>query len=187
MHNARNRQAAKLRPAQAFPADVTIPPHRGASTRSVELPPLARPACPAPAKKRAAPKRRKKPAQRRRKAAAKPPVIALPQQSEPLAEPGIDLAAWLALPPPQPAAPLPRARVLAVQRGDSLLDALALWLGSRTRQLWRRLNRIELRQTARPGDEVLRLRAENERLRLQLEALLALQSGAGGSQAVSTA
>jgi hypothetical protein len=191
MHNTRNRQAAKVRPPQAFPADVVIPPHRGSSPCVIEMPPpLVRAAAPVrPAPKRKAAKRKKKAVQRRRKVAAKPPVIALPQRSEPLAlpEPAIDIAAWSALAPPQPAQPLPRSRAVALHRSGGMLDALAVWLGTRTWQLWRRLGRLELRRSAQGNAELQRLRAENERLRLQLEALLALQTGAGGSQAPSPA
>ncbi len=206
MHNARNRRAATCRRTPAFPADVVIPPHRGASPCSVAmpLPPAKTPT--RPAKSRAAPKRKKKPAQRRRKAAGKPraavPVIALPHRDEPLTEPAIDLAAWSALAPPQPdpAPALPQNRALAPYRSGGLLVAVADWLGSRTQQLLRRLGEhqrsapqrtirlgLTLRRRARPEDELQRLRAENERLRHQLEALLAMQSGASGNQAASPA
>jgi hypothetical protein len=178
MHNARKRRAAAGRRAPVFPVEVVIPPHRGASLRSVELPPPAAKPPSRPDKSRAAPKRRKK-QQRRRKVVVKTPsVIALPQRSEPLTEPAIDIAAWSALAPPQPTEPLPRSRALAVQRGGGLLDMLALWLGTRTLTLWRRLGQLELPRVGRSDTELLRLRAENERLRLQLEALLVLQSSA---------
>lgn len=206
MHNARNRRAATCRRTPAFPADVVIPPHRGASPCSVEMPPPPAKAATHPAKSRAAPKRKKKPAQRRRKAAGKPraavPVIALPHRDEPLTESAIDLAAWSALAPPQPG-PAPamlQNRALAPYRSGGLLVAVADWLGSRTQQLLRRLGELQrpapqrtirlgltLRPRARPDDELQRLRAENERLRHQLDALLTMQSGASGKQADSPA
>jgi hypothetical protein len=209
VHGAKNRPPLPGLPAAlppAFPREIVIPPRRGAVALAIELP-AAQPK--APAKPRAAPKRRKKPAQRRRKAAIKPraappPVIALPHLPEPLtqqaSEPAIDLAAWSALAPvPEPVSePLPRARALAVPRGEGLLGALADWLGSQARLLWRKLGsarparrrfrpQTPLRSARREGDELARLKAENEHLRGQLEALLALQSGAGGNRATSPA
>ncbi len=166
-------------------------------------------AAPRATKKRAAAKRKQAPVKHRAKTNGKPPqtatatpaVIALPYCPEPLveADPAIDLAAWSALAPLAPATtPLPRNRALAHRRGSGLLTAIANWLGSRAQLGWRkleqtrfeatptrkwRLGKLAFKRGPDPDDELLRLRAENERLRLQLEALLALQSGVGGNQA----
>jgi hypothetical protein len=156
-------------------------------------------------KKRTAAKGKKKPAVQRRKAATKPrawkplakplatpAVIALPHLPEPLveSEAAIDLATWLALAPPQSAPePLPRSRAPALHRSGGLIGALADWIGARTQQLWRTISRLDrqrprfrpslpLRRSAQDAAELAKLKAENERLRLQLEALMALQTGA---------
>jgi hypothetical protein len=188
MDNARNRQAPsrkrpRVKPAAPLPASEPVP----MSAKAKAPPRLAK-------KQRTAAKRKSKPAEKRSKAAVKPraaaPVIALPHRHEPLTQPGIDLAAWSALVPRLPPdEPLPRARALAVPRKGGLLVAVADWLGSHTRQLWRSLSGPKRpapkRRAARSEDELLRLRAENERLRHQLEALLALQTGAADSRTAS--
>lgn len=189
MHNRRNQQAAarrapagkaraKARPAPAFPADIQIPPHRGASAALSTIPlpiPLAAAKPPAAAgvaarplfampSPEAAQERPRKPPRRKVRAKAKPkaakamPVIALPAVPEPLVA----------------AAPLPRARALTPHRPPGLFDQLARWLGSRLEQTWQRLGGIRPDAEA----ELRRLRAENARLQGQLEALLALHERA---------
>lgn len=193
MHNRRNQKAAERRApaaktktrtksAPAFPAEIQIPPHRGATARLSAIPlpiPLAAAPPPAPARvaarslfampppEVAAERPRNRPG---RKAKAKPkaksrkltkkaaPVIALPVMPEPLVA----------------AAPLPKNRALAPHRPPGLLDQLTRWLGSRLELTWQRLGGI------RPdaASELKRLRQENARLQAQLEALLALHERA---------
>lgn len=129
-------------------------------------------------------------------------MIALPYLPEPLVtpEPAIDLAAWSALASSGPATlPLPPGRAPALQRSGGLLGAIADWLGCSVQHAMRRigqfdlppkpalLQRLKLRRKPGANDELLRLREENERLRLQLESLLAHQSSVEGHQVHSPA
>lgn len=194
MHNRRNQQAAtrrspsakvatkpraKDRPAPKFPADIQIPPHRGATARLASIPlpiPLAAVTPPNPAKVAARPlfampspeaeeRPRTRPKRKAKvKAKAKPrspatkpaPVIALPAMPEPLIA----------------AAPLPKERALALHRPAGLFDQLARWLGRRLELTWQRLGGVK----PDAASELKRLRQENARLQAQLEALLALQN-----------
>ncbi|WP_140420579.1 hypothetical protein [Novosphingobium sp. B 225] len=171
---------------RGFPADVLIPPHRGAMARAISL---AEPVT-ATAKPKRKPKAKRPPKlAKRKKAAAKSaavPVIALPNRPEPLvaldaAPPSAPLAPLPRLPltpsiaPAQvPLRPLPRRRTLAPWRPAGLAAQIGAWLLGRSRKLAALL-------APRPGhrpaadQELARLRAENERLRLQIEALLALR------------
>lgn len=182
MHNQRNRRAAKpkalkiktARTTPAFPAEVKIPPHRGAVAVGISAPlvsGIALFALPVQPKIKPAAKRRKP----RRKARAlgkapqrRPKLVAalpLPQSAEPLVE------------------PLPRNRSLAPLRASGLLARINDWLGQSARGLWDRLGGVP---TARPAPrrkkasaqelELIRLRAENARLKRQLDALLARDS-----------
>lgn len=194
MHNRRNQKAAKRRapaakakakpkPAPAFPTEIQIPPHRGASARLSAIPvsvplaiPLAAVPPPVPARVAARPLfampspevAAERPRTRRKvktKTKAKPraakkakPVVALPAMPEPLVA----------------AAPLPKARAMTLHRPPSLLDQLTRWLGSRLEQSWQRLGGIRPDAAA----ELKRLRQENARLQVQFEALLALHERA---------
>lgn len=192
MHNRRNQKAAerrapaakakaKARPAPKFPAEIQIPPHRGATARLSAIPlpiPLAAATPPAPARvaarslfampsleaeerPRTRPRRKAKTkAKTKPRNAAKKamPVIALPASPEPLVA----------------AAPLPRARALAPHRPPGLFDQLTRWLGGRLELTWQRLGGIGPDAAA----ELKRLRQENARLQFQLEALLALHERA---------
>lgn len=184
MPNHRNRRAAKAKAPRSsvsvpriamFPVAVALPPQRGALVRAIDLPlppaalapmalasaaaPLvAMPARPAAAKpsRRQAPKRK---AAKRKSVKPKLTAIAaitLPSQPEPLVTSG---------------------RALVPYRADGLMGQLSHWLTGRASQLWQRLGGP--RQT-RPGlaqsaAKIRQLRAENARLKAQLEALLALQ------------
>ncbi|MBS3931488.1 MAG: hypothetical protein KGZ65_09650 [Sphingomonadales bacterium] len=194
MHNRRNQKAAKRRApaakakakpksAPAFPAEIQIPPQRGATARLSAIPvsvplaiPLAAAPPPAPARVAARPlfampspevaaerprtRRKVKAKTKTKPRAAKKakPVIALPAMPEPLVA----------------TAPLPKARAMTLHRPPGLLDQLTRWLGSRLAQTWQRLGGI------RPdaGAEIKRLQQENARLQVQLEALLALHERA---------
>lgn len=184
---------APPRVPQAFPGDVVIPPHRGAVSEDhvlADAPPALftvpeRPAAPPPRKKKATAKRRKPPkrtraikgakaAARRKPASARANagetiIFAMPPRAEPLVDDRT----------PMPLQPLPRSRALARAPHGGLLGAIAEWIGSGL--LWL----IESGPRPAPakgpsraqrqrGDELKRLREENESLRLQLEALLAL-------------
>ena len=187
MPNHRNRRAAKAKARRStvavpriasFPIEVALPPQRGALVRTIDLPlppaalnpaalasaatPLfAVPARPPAAKpsRRKAPKRKtakRKSAKPKLTATAATAAIALPSQPEPLVTSG---------------------RALVPYRADGLMDQLSHWLTGRASQLWQRLSGP--RQT-RPGlaqsaTKIRQLRAENARLKAQLEALLALQ------------
>ena len=171
---------------RSFPADVVVPPRRGAMARSVDIvvPPLAAPAKP---KRKPRPKRVPKPkAAKRHKAAQDAPQIAkaipLPQLPEPLvalqtSPPNAPLAPLPRLPitpPPRgPLRPLPRRRTLTPWRPAGLAAQIGQWLIGRSRALAALL--APRRADPAPAEELARLRAENERLRLQLEALLALR------------
>lgn len=185
MHNRRNQVAAKPRPprartslAPAFPADVAIPPPLGASSKTITLParvaaqplfamperePQERLRTPIKPKRRKAPARRRKAAGKARKARAPRPdpatalaAFALPRQDEPLVE---------ATPSPPP------SRALAPARSSGMLAQIGQWLGQRAEAIWARLGS----PTQGSSAELRQLRAENARLRSQLDALLALQ------------
>ena len=198
MPTVRKRAAAKARTKsgrEVFPTDSSALPSAPAKVRKAQA---------SVSKKRASPKRKQAPTPRRAKSAGKtrrattatPAVIALPYLPEPLVtpEPAIDLAAWSALAPPGSPSPLPRNRALAPTRSGGLLGAIADWLGGRVRQTLRRIGQFNLppgpsllqrltpQRRVAPDAELLRLRTENEHLRLQLEALLALQTGSGSHQ-----
>lgn len=170
---------------RSFPADVLIPPHRGAITRSIELavaPPATAPIPKAKAKRKPRPKRPGKAARKAPAKLAEVPVIALPARPEPLvaleASPSPAPLAPpprrpIALPPHGPIAPLPRRRTLAPWRPAGLAAQLGQWLRDRAAALTRRVAATSA--LAPPEVELVRLRAENERLRLQIEALLALR------------
>lgn len=198
MHNRRNQVAAKSRPPRErlvksapppqFPGDVAIPPHRGASLKPVNLPilksavparvaaqplfalperePPERLRTPATAKRRKAPaKRRKassKAAQPRPSPAGALAAFALPQHAKPLV-----------IAPPGPRAE--QSRALALVRPAGLLGAIGSWLNLRAQGLWQQLGTGPDR---RDRAEIRRLRAENSRLKAQLEAFAALQAGA---------
>lgn len=202
MHNRRNQVATKPRPPRErplktalppqFPGDVAIPPHRGASLKAIDQP-IPKSAVPArvaaqplfalperepPERLRTPPKakRRKAPA-KRRKASGKVRSVKVPK---PRPSPAEALAAFAL---PQRAEPLvittpaPQAgqsRALAVARPAGLLGAIGSWLGQRAQGLWQQLGTgPDLRDRA----EIRRLRAENARLKAQLEAFAALQAG----------
>ena len=202
MHKRRNQVAAKSRPPRGrsaksaappqFPGDVAIPPHRGAILKTVELPvpksavparvaaqplfalpgrePPERLRTPAKAKRRKAPAKRRKASGKVRSAKATKPrpspaealaIFALPQRAEPLV-----------IAPPAPRAE--QSRALAVVRPAGLLGAIGSWLTSRTQGLWRQLG---TGPDPRDRAEIRRLRAENARLKAQLEVFAALQAG----------
>ncbi len=182
MHNQRNRRAAAPRTAgiakaPSFPAEIAIPPHRGAVSKAIELPRpqptleqlFAVPPRAEPAAKKRKPAALRRKAQRKAKATGKPPrrgpklippAIPLGQANEPLVT------------------PLPRSEAPVVYRPGSLIDQVAAWLSDRGRALWDRLGGVP---TARPAprrarlskeaEELRRLRAENQRLKRQLAAL----------------
>lgn len=190
MHNRRNQQAAtrrapvarikakpkaKTKAAAAFPADVAIPPHRGASARIAAIPlpiPLAaatppaaarvaaRPlfAMPPPAateRPRTRPKRKAKAKSKTKPRTATRPALALPAMPEPLIV----------------AAPLLTTRALAPYRPAGLIDQVTHWLVRQLELTWQRLGGVKPDSAL----ELKHLRQENARLQAQLEALLALQ------------
>jgi hypothetical protein len=190
------RQAEPALPA--FPADIRVPLHRGAVSYSIDhiysaatATAIAQPGPPAKSDKSAKPKKpaakRTRPAKRtaaKRKPEAATqravpmPAIPLPQAPEPTAE--LDAI----FPPRQP---LPRHRAPVPYGSGGLLGQLTSWLRDRSRRAALLLfppaappkRKVRARErTKLPPDEVTRLRAENERLRRQLEALLALQAAA---------
>lgn len=95
-------------------------------------------------------------------------------------------------------APLVRSRALAAHRPDGLLDHIAAWLASRGRairlafigkprqvpQPKARLKPMAVQKPRRDPrqDELARLRQENHKLQLQLQALLAQQAGTARQQ-----
>ena len=151
---------------------------------------------------------RKPAAPRRVAAEAKPQVVqsqaAKPRKSAPRRKPAnAALPPAIALPSEVPAAPteqlpitplsitpLPRSASLAPYRKTGLFGLIGSWLRIATRQatsgLAGSVRRPNMKPKARkpagqfraPFDEVAELRAENARLRSQLEALLALQEKA---------
>lgn len=185
MHNRRNHRATAPRPvtAPAFPADIAVPPHRGAAIRGIAAPAPAKvpepsiavlfavPAKPKPAIKKRKPAAVRRKAQKKAKARGKmpprgpklTPALTLPDQPEPLV-----LAA------------LPKSKALVKHRAGGLSALLADWIGSRLQAVWDRIGGVP---TARPAPrrkkasaeelELNRLRAENARLKRQMEALLA--------------
>ena len=172
---------------RSFPADVLIPPHRGALARSVDVgtpPPIAAPIA-KPRRKpkpKPGPKRRGKTARKAPARTAEVPVIALPARPEPLialeASPSPAPLAPpprrpIALPPHGPIGPLPRRRTLAPWRPAGLAAQLGQWLQLRMAALARRF--AATAQQGAPDAELARLRSENARLHLQIEALLALR------------
>ncbi len=168
---------------RSFPADVLIPPHRGAMARSVDLiVPLAPAAPRAKPKRKPRPKRVGKGARKVRGKVAEVPAIALPARPEPLVALEASPSPAPLAPPPRrplvppprlPLAPLPRRRTLAPWRPAGLAAQLGQWLQGRAAALARRLARAAQRPDSLA--ELARLRAENERLRLQIDALLALR------------
>lgn len=170
------------RALRSFPADVLIPPHRGAMARSIDLAIPPSPAAPlAKPKRKPRPKRTGKSARKVPARTAEVPVIALPARPEPLvALQASPSPAPLAPPPRRPVAPtprlpptpLPRRRTLAPWRPAGLAAQLGQWLQGRAAALARHFAAT----TQQPDNaaELARLRAENERLRRQIEALLAL-------------
>lgn len=184
MHNKRNRRAArpnapKIKPAcaaPAFPTEVKIPPHRGAVSVAIEPPTVtgvALFAMPAAAKPSPTPKRRKPAAQRRKaprtaKVPGKSPprgpkltsALPLPQSTEPLVE------------------PLPRNRAPVLTRPGGLLARINDWLSQSAKGLWDRLGGMpsdrpapRRKKASAAEHELIRLRAENARLKRQLEAI----------------
>lgn len=204
MHNRRNqvavkprppsRKAAKPKPAPAFPSTIAIPPHRGSSPVAMALPqallttpqalfamPQRESAAPKPPPKRrkSAAKRRKPPGKTRRaKAAAARPdpaaalaAFALPRREEPLVHSDS---------PPAPAAPTP-GRALAKAQPEGLSAQIGQWLRLRLTRIWDRLGGVPHGSVPADQAELRRLRAENARLRDQLDALLTLQISASSS------
>jgi hypothetical protein len=182
MHNQRRRHASTQRPSvpgkpPAFPAEVTVPPHRGAVSTAIDLPAPApelerlfalTKAKPASKKRKPAALRRK--AQRKAKATGKPP-----RRGPRITTPALPLNQV-----PEPlVTPLPRNRAPALVRRGAVLDQIADWLKGRARLLWDRLGGVPSVRPAprrtRPGkeaEELRRLRAENQRLKRQLAALV---------------
>lgn len=186
MHNLRNRRPAAPKPAKskgtakvpAFPAEVAIPPHRGAISTEI-APPAQKPtvaalfAVPQQAKPKA-PARKRKPAALRRKAQRKAKATGKPPRRGPKLEaPAIPLTAVA-----EPlVTPLPRHKAPAPYRPGGTLAAVADWLRLKGLALWDRLGGVP---TARPAprrarlsaeaEELRRLRAENARLKRQIAA-----------------
>ncbi len=184
--------------APAFPTDVAVPPHRGASIRPA-TPAPAKPAAqpsiavlfavpprPKPAAKKRKPAAVRRKAQRTAKARGKLPprgpklipALALPGQAEPLVQ----------------GAPIVTGRALALHRSGGLQARLADWISARLQAVWDRLGGVP---TARPAprrarldpqaEELRRLRAENARLKRQMDALLAQRPPATVPRPVSKA
>jgi hypothetical protein len=184
LHNPRHRRAAVAplphrAKVSAFPNEVAVPPRRGAAIRLAEpVPPEPTIAAlfTVPPRPKAAPKKRKpagvrRKAQKKAKARGKPPprgpklvpALALPVQAEPLV-----LAAT------------PKGTALVKHRPGGLTTMLAGWIGTRLQAVWDRLGGVP---TVRPAPrrkkasaqelELIRLRAENARLKRQMDALLA--------------
>jgi len=139
----------------------------------------AKPAARKRTRRKPAPRKAVKPkavASRRPPAAAKiaePPAIPLPDLSTPFAEPATA---------PAPLAPLPRKASLTHYRKGGLIEAIGFWLRTTARRAKAKLGASKvLARPAEPagGESTLEeLKAENERLRRQLEALLALSDAA---------
>ena len=205
MHNRRNQVAAKSRPPRGrsaksaappqFPGDVTIPPHRGASLKTVELPvfksavparvaaqplfalpgrePPERLRTPAKPKQRKAPAKRRKPSGKVRSAKAAKPRPSPAEALAAFALPQRDEP--LVIVHPAPVAPASgQSRALAVVRPAGLLGAIGSWLGNRAQRLWQQLGSAG--PAPRGRAELRRLREENARLKAQLEAFAALQA-----------
>jgi len=211
MHTVRNRKASRppvacmskipaprSARAPAFPADLVLPPRRGAVITAAAWPAMALPGIdagdvlvstappaqkPLPRGKRA--KRRARKAGRAGLRANHVPALALPPAPEPLVEPLARVAqppaAEPVVSPPcddprdprDPAAPLPRARSLVPARRQGLVDIVAYIL----RDSGRRLARWSARrhQTRENRAEMARAERERASLQLQLEALTALR------------
>ena len=182
----------KQRPAKVFgtfPSDVTVPPHCGTRPRAIDFSPLVAspfamlsagfvallPSCrlhspPAPV-------RRSKPSRSRLSSSGRPKRPSRGRQSRCLrAEPLVE-----------------RSQAVVVYREGGLLGPLGHWLGARAEALLRWLGGVasprppqsrkaQLRKAqsrtpqprkSEPADQIQRLVAENDRLKAQLEALLA--------------
>ena len=146
MHNQRNRRATKAK----APRGSLAPAPRVAPPALFAVPTVP---CPAkPARRKAA----KRKAAKRKVAKTKAPAIALPQMAEPLVVSG---------------------QALVPYRADGLIGQLNHWLTGQVSQMWRRLGGLGQSppKTNHSTAQVRQLRAENARLKAQLEALLALQ------------
>ena len=204
MHNRRNRVATKSRPQRKrrvksdppprFPCDVAVPPHRGASLTSIDLPALklavparvaaqplfALPEREPPERLRtpAKAKRRKAPVKQRKASSKGDAKVRTVKTAEPRPSPTEALAVF-ALPqrtePLVIAPPAPQSRALAVVRPAGLLGAIGSWLNLRAQGLWRQLG---TGPDPRDRAELRHLRAENTSLKAQLEAFAALQAAA---------
>ncbi len=196
MPKPRHRRVVARRPSQskapAFPAEVTLPPHRGAAIRCAAPDPpeptlavlFAVPPRPKPSSKKRKPAAVRRKAQRQARARGKPPprgpkltpALALPDQSEPMV-----LA-------------VPTNRSLVQHRTGGLTAMLGDWLNARMQALWDRMGGVP---TTRPAPrrkkisaqelELIRLRAENARLKRQMETLLATNKSPPPPRQVSKA
>ena len=145
LHNQRNRRAAK-----AKPADSPAPAPRVAPPSLFAVPTV--PCQAKPARRKAA----KRKSAKRKFAKTKVAAIALPQMAEPLVTTG---------------------QALVPYRPGGLIGQLNHWLGGRVTQVWRRLSGLGqgAPKPRHSSAQIRQLRAENARLKAQLEALLALQ------------
>ena len=172
----REAEAAHARSADAMAAKPASPGLMlvGAKPKSDK-----RPDKPKPAKAKTAPRKRataQRTATQAKQAAAKPRAARKPRQVLPPAPAG---------PATQPAellliTPLPRSAALTPYRKTGLFGLIGSWLRIATRQaatgVAGSVRRPKLQANPRPQiDELAKLRAENARLRRQLDALLSFQ------------
>ena len=149
MHNQRNRRAAKANVVvKAKPAGNSGQPHRVAPPALFVVP--AQPKAIKPTRRKTAKRKATK-----RKAANKA-AITLPQIAEPLVSTG---------------------QALAPYRPGGLIGQLNRWLSGRVTQVWQQLGKLgqNAPKPRRPAAQLRQLRAENAKLKAQLEAVLALQ------------
>ncbi len=197
--SSRHDLALVARAAPSFPADLVVPPRRGAvitttawpviTLTAVDVPgdALVMASAPAPALRKAAPLCGKRTKRQTRKSARKTPqspkilhtcVLALPPTPEPLAEPDPTPAIEPVVLPPDddwldPVAPLPRARSLVPARRQGLVDVVAYILRDSGRRLARwSASRHKLREDRA---ELARATREHRSFQLQMEALTALR------------
>ena len=195
---SKHKVKRKLRPAKvfgSFPSDVTVPPHCGSSPRAIDFSPLVASPFSILSTGFVAPVTEPQIALA---AATSPKVKAKPVKAK-LAKSAKAAKPRSAIPLPTRAEPLVEcSQAVVVYREGGLLGPLGQWLGAQAEALWRRLGgvasprpshsrRAKLRKAGlhkvgsrqarprkpEPADQIQRLVAENDRLKVQLEALLA--------------
>ena len=168
------RKAATRKPAKSGPSEDKAKAGLAVPKRQV-------------AAKAAAPRRQSVAKSVVAKVGADAPALPLPDLETPLAGPALFAepvapADPVPAPPAAPIAPLPRKASLAPYRKGGLIEAIGFWLRTTARRAKAKLGAsTALARSVEPvtaESEIEELKAENERLRRQLEALLVLSDAA---------